>query len=315
MQTAGRCSTAYAAGSTSRARRRARPTSRSSSWPSRSARSSRHNGGENRWLNINSFVAYLIFTVLCGGAFYFLYESRTREIVGARDTAAADRDVAAKRANDAQAKLAARDAADAKAYDTWALFEAGKRDDATTHLAELGNAPLSKLDREVLAARSKQAELVQVDAALKTANAQMRAGNFAQVVTTLEAGLKLAGAAPRVGEMNYVIGMAQLRTNELDKAIAHFQAAVAADVGEEDARFQLASTLDKVGQWGKARVEYNRFATAHPQSAFAVVALRRAAILAQFPPTAPWLGKPGGAPPAPVAPKPAATDDGSAAAP
>src|SRR6266576_170288 len=34
-----------------------------------------------RWLNINSFAAYLIFTVLCGGAFYFLYQSRARELV------------------------------------------------------------------------------------------------------------------------------------------------------------------------------------------------------------------------------------------
>lgn len=51
----------------------------------------------SRWLNINSFVAYLVFTVLCGCAFYFMYQSRTRELIHARDRAAAERDEAIKR--------------------------------------------------------------------------------------------------------------------------------------------------------------------------------------------------------------------------
>src|SRR5512138_2231635 len=35
----------------------------------------------SRWLNVNSFVAYVMFTVLCGGAFYFLYQSRARDLI------------------------------------------------------------------------------------------------------------------------------------------------------------------------------------------------------------------------------------------
>src|SRR5689334_16590858 len=46
----------------------------------------------SRWLNINSFVAYLIFTMLCGGAFYLLYQSRARELVGDRDRVTGERD-------------------------------------------------------------------------------------------------------------------------------------------------------------------------------------------------------------------------------
>src|SRR5262249_37304077 len=115
----------------------------------------------SRWLNLNSFVAYLIFTVLCGGAFYFLYRTRAGDLVSARDRAAAERDTATKRADDATAKLAARDAADAKAWDAWQLLEAGKRDDAQKKLADLAapNTPVSRFDREVLAQRAKQAEM------------------------------------------------------------------------------------------------------------------------------------------------------------
>ncbi len=270
-----------------------------------------------RWLNINSFAAYLIFTLLCGGAFYLLYETRAHELVGARDRAATERDQAVRRADDLAATAKARDSADAKALDAWQLLEAGKRDAATKRLAELANAPLSKLDRDMLAARAKQAELVQVDAALKTASAAYRAGRFAEAATTLEGALALQGAAPRLGDVHYQLALAQLKLGLLDKAALHLQAAVDADVGDEDARFQLAGALDRLGQWGKARVEYDRFATAHPQSTWAVPALRRSAMLAHMPALAPWVATPM-APtgtPAPVTVKPSTAPSSTGTAP
>ena len=48
----------------------------------------------SRWLNVNSFAAYLIFTMLCGGAFYLLYESRARDLVADRARVASERDKA-----------------------------------------------------------------------------------------------------------------------------------------------------------------------------------------------------------------------------
>jgi tetratricopeptide (TPR) repeat protein len=252
------------------------------------------------WLNVNSFVAYLMFTLLCCGAFYFVYQSRVHEVVSARDRAATDRDAAVRRADEANAKLAARDAADGKAWEAWQLLEAGKRDDATKRITELKTAPLSRFEHEVLAARAKQAEMMQVDAALKAAAMSSRAGKLGEVVVTLEGALNLSGAAPRAGEIHYQIGVAQLRANDVDKAVIHLAAAVEADGVDEDARFQLASALDRVGQWGRARAEYDKFATAHPQHPSAVFAMRRSATLARMPALAPWVA----APPAklPVAP-------------
>src|SRR3569623_1757245 len=108
-------------------------------------------------------------------------------------------------------------------------------------------------------------------------------------------------------EMHYLVGMAYSKGNALDKAISHLAAAVNADVAEEDARFQLASAQDRVGQWAKARAEYDKFATAHPQSPNAVFAMRRSATLAHMPAVAPWNApaKPGTPTPVPSAPAPA----------
>ncbi len=243
----------------------------------------------SRWLNLNSFVAYLMFTLLCGGAFYYLYQNRARSLVDERDRVATERDTAVRRADEATARTTVRDAADGKAWEAWQLFEAGKRDDAGKRMTELQTAPLSRFEHEVLIARAKQADLMQVDAALKAANASFKAARYGEVVVTLEGALGLQGAAPRVAEMHYLIGLAELKSNELDKAVSHLQAAVTADVAEDDVRFELAAALDRVGQWARARVEYDRFATAHPQSPSAVFAMRRSATLARMPAEAPWV--------------------------
>ncbi len=250
----------------------------------------------SRWLNLNSFVAYVMFTLICGGAFYYVFQSRSRGLAEERDHAMTERDAAVRRADEATARTTARDAADAKAWETWQLLEAGKRDDAVKHLADLEKAPLSKFEHEVLVARARQAELMQVDAALKTGANAFKAGHYNDVVTTLEAALALQGAAPRAPEMHYLIGLAELKSNELAKAVTHLQAAVAGDVAEDDVRFELASALDRIGLWAKSRAEYDRFATQHPQSPWAVFAMRRSATLALMPAEGPWVKK-GGPPP------------------
>jgi tetratricopeptide (TPR) repeat protein len=229
----------------------------------------------SRWLNINSFVAYLIFTILLGGAFYFTYQSRAHELVAKRDKALierdraiSDRDAAQKRADDATQKLAAEQAASAKA-----------------------------------------AEAAAIDASIKAAQAAIHAGHVGEVIAPLEKALASEPAGTRAAEMHYLLGVAYVAKNQLDKAIPHLQAAVDGDVGDDDARFQLASALDRAGQWARARGEYDKFATAHPQSSSAVFAMRRSATLARMPATAPWNG-----PAKPAAPPGAAAENPASAA-
>ncbi len=210
----------------------------------------------SRWLNLNSFVAYLVFTLLCGGAFYFLYQSRARELVSARDHAVAERDAADKRATDAAAKLAEHEAADAKA-------------------------------QAAAAVQAQQADASQLDATWKAAQAAFKAGKFAEVAPSLEQAIAKEPAGPRAAEFHYLAGLGRAKTGDSEAAINHLHAAIAADVREADAQFQLASIEDRAGQFAKARGDYERFATAHPQSPFAGLAMRRAATLARTPASSP----------------------------
>lgn len=262
----------------------------------------------SRWLNVNSFVAYVMFTLLSGGAFYFLYQGRARDLVAERDRAAHERDTAVRRADEAIKKSVARDGADAKALEAYQLLEAGKREDAAKKLVELQGAPLSTFERTVLETKAKQAEVVQIDLALKTAAASFKAGRHGDVVAPLTAALALDPDGPRAPLMHYYLGVAASKAGAFDDAIKHLQAAVDGNVDLDDARFHLASVLDRAGQWGKAKIEYDRFATAHPMSSYTWYATRRGGALSRMPAVRPASAAQSGQPQAgqPQAGQPAA---------
>ncbi len=252
----------------------------------------------SKWANLNSFVAYVLFTLLVGAGFYLLYRSRAHELVEARDSAQRERDQAVQRADELTAKATARDRADTTAWDVYQLLEAGKRTEAAGKLAALSELPLSRTERAVLAARAHETQVMEVDAALKSAAGSFKAGRYADVVAPLEAALVSEPAGARAATMRYFLGVAYAKGTQLDKAAALLAAAVAAEVDQDDARFQLASVLDRSGQYARARTEYDRFATAHPQSTLAVFAMRRSATLARMPATAPTTPSPGAVKPA-----------------
>ncbi len=246
-----------------------------------------HQRARTKRLNLNSFVAYLIYTVLLGIGFYVLYSSRANELVEAREHADKERDTATRRADDLAIKATAREHADTAAWEVFQLLEAGKRSEATGKLAALRELRLSRTERAVLAARAHETQIQEVDAALKAATASFKAGRYGDVIAPLEAALVGEPSGARAAAMRYFLGIAYAKTNALDKAIAYLQAALDGDVEHEDARFQLASALDRSGAYARARTEYDKFATAYPQSQFSVYAMRRSAALAKLPANAP----------------------------
>lgn len=279
----------------------------------------------SRSLNLNSFVAYVIFTVLCGAGSMLLYRSRASELGAARARAEAERDVATKRAAASDEQLAARAAAEAGAWSVYELLENGKRADAVATLTALAAAPLSRTERAVLAARAHATAVQAVDTALTAATSAFKAGRHGDVIAPLEAALAADPKGPRTPAVHYFLGVAYAKAGQLPRAVPHLQAAVD-DTEHADARFQLASALDRSGAYAAARTEYDRFATAQPQSPFAAFAMRRSATLARMPArrlggpaVAPAVAKPASPPaPAPAAVTPPGTpgvDLGAAATP
>ncbi|MEZ4359100.1 MAG: hypothetical protein R3B48_02895 [Kofleriaceae bacterium] len=271
-----------------------------------------------KWLNLNSFVAYLIFTVLLGTAFYMMYARRAGAITSELRPMREQRDAALQRADAATRELEALRGRSLAAAEIAALYERGEADAARAKHATLGGA-LMPLEESALAAARRDAAKAAFDTAYQGGLAAFRAGNFAAAVEPLRAAVGSAeGAGDRLGSAHYYLGLALARTGELRPAVTALEAALAAAVELDDARYHLATTLDRAGELSRARVEYEKFATAHPKLGLAVFANRRAAILARWgkaaaplPSLSPAVRSaapraPARATPAPAAPLPAA---------
>ncbi len=148
-----------------------------------------------RWLNLNSFGAYLLFTVLCGTAAVALYSSRSNELVDARDRALADRDAATHRADAAEQKLAALAAADARR---------------------------AALD----AARTIPNPAAERDAQVKAAIAAFKAQHYVDARPPLEAALAAEPSGSRAPALHYYLGVIALGDGRLDAAVKHLDAAI-----------------------------------------------------------------------------------------
>lgn len=239
---------------------------------------------QNRWASANSFVAYLLFTAILGGAMLVLYRSRAGELVRARDSAVAERDLARSRAKTLDDQLTARTAADKQAFEYYQLLTTGKRSEAVTRFGELDQAHLTATERAVFEQGHKQARAEIIDAGYLTGLDAARAGDHAKAITELRKALAYEDEGPRAAQMRYFLGVALLKTGDAREARHELELALAGRVeqaGAADARYYLASALEAAGELDAARREYDRFASAAAQHPLAIAARRKSMALAR----------------------------------
>lgn len=194
-----------------------------------------------RLLSLNSFAAYLLFTVLMCAAFYFLYTDRAGDAEAERDTALAARDAAQARAEGTARQLAARDAADRASAGLLELVRQRRYREAIAAHRDLAGVELAAAQRQFLA-----------DAV---------AGARSALVA--DAGLRARQAFDR---RDYQRGH-DLARDGLATAAAGKPALEGAASAE--LRYVLAASLDKLGRAAEARDAYAAFLTAspdHPQA-------------------------------------------------
>lgn len=237
-----------------------------------------------RWINVNSFVAYVLFTVVLGGAFLTLYKSRARELVHARDVAVDERDQARSRARTVEATLAEREAGTKAAFAYFQLLQGGQRDEAVARYPELDPAALTPTERAVFEQGHKKAREELIDAGYLAGLDAARDGEHAKAIGELRRALAYEEEGPRAAQMRYYLGVALVKTKEAEKGKRELELALAGRVeqaGAVDARFWLATALEALGDLPAARTEYDRFASAQPHHPLSVAARRKSMALAR----------------------------------
>lgn len=237
-----------------------------------------------RWMSVNSFVAYLLFTVVLGGAFLMLYRARAGELVRNRDAAVADRELARSRAKALDDELSRRTAGAARAFEYYQTLQSNRRTDAVTQYPELAAVELTPTEKAVFEQGHKKAREEIIDAGYLSGLDAARAGEHAKAITELRRALAYEEEGPRAAQMRYYLGIALVKTGAAKDARHELELALAGRVeqaGAVDARYYLATALEALGELDAARTEYDRFASAAPTSPLALGARRKAMEIAR----------------------------------
>jgi TolA-binding protein len=233
-----------------------------------------------RGLNLNSFVAYLIFTVLLGGAFYSLYRARAELLVDDRETALRERALALEQAAAARKALETRAAADRKVAELWGLYTDGKRAELLARMPELASVQVSPVEKQVLEEGATKARAELVDQLYAAGLEAVRGQQWKKAVAELRKALSYDPEGPKAAAMKYHLGVSLLKQGEYEEAQKLLDDALAAGIeksGGAEVRYHLADSLMMIKQSERARAEYLKFSDGHWNHPWAPSARRKAA--------------------------------------
>jgi TolA-binding protein len=235
-----------------------------------------------RVLSLNSFAAYALFTILLGGGFFLLYQSRVGELVAGEVEAAEARDRARERAEALQEELDARRAAAASARVFFEVVEAGDARRILADYPQLDLEALTPTERAVFDAAAKAARAEIAGQRHEAGLEAYRRGEYAAAAAELARSLELEEDVRRAAILRYYLGVAQLELELHEEAALNLELALLGGVEREglgDARYHAAAALEAIGEHERARAAYERFARDHPGSSRAWQARERAAAL------------------------------------
>jgi tetratricopeptide (TPR) repeat protein len=258
-------------------------------------------GRYERGLNLNSFVAYVLYTVLLGGGFYLLYRARAEVLVGERTTAIVRRDEAVAEATAARHEVELREEATRKALEFWQLLDQGRRADAIARYPEVAALKLTPTEREVFRVGVARARAELVETGYAAGVEAFRAGQWKKAATELERMLVYEAEGPRAAQARYYRAVSLHKLGDFQDAVRILEQAIADGVERTvtgaDARYFLGAAYEMLRQPEKARAEYTKFSDAQPNHPMYWPARRRIVELNQR-----LAPKPGAAPAAPAAP-------------
>lgn len=245
-----------------------------------------HQRRRERGLNLNSFVAYTLFTLLLGGGFFMLYTTRAGDLVAARDAAVKSREEARTRIRSLEGALDGREAAAATALEYFQLLRDGRHAEVVARYPEIERQQLTATEAALFSSGVEQARNKLVDAGYLAGLDAFRAGDFNGAANELRTALAYEDNGPRAAHMRYYLGVSLFRLSDHDAAVRQLELAIAGRVekqGVADVRYFLAAALDALGEVDRARAEYNRFASEYPKLPQSWSARRRAAQLSRRP--------------------------------
>jgi TolA-binding protein len=225
-----------------------------------------------RGLNLNSFVAYVLFTMLLGGGFYLLYRARAAGFATERDAAIRQRDDAVAQAQAAHHEVEERDDGAKKAAEFYQLIKEGKRAEAIARYPEMKTLHLTPTESLVFSDAVTRVRAEAIEQSFADGVEAVHAEQWKRASTALQRVLGLEDEGSRAIQVRYYLGVALVKQGDYQEAARQLEAAIAGGVERTvggDVRFYLASALEMERQPDRARAEYLKYVEAHPQGSLA----------------------------------------------
>jgi len=259
---------------------------------------------QDRLMTLNSFVAYALFTVLLGAAFFMLYRSRATDLERERDQAQHGLIAAEERGQSAVRELAAKDAAEKSATEIYELLRDHRYKEAIAAGSKLDTLKLTPAEKGLLTDAIDRAKGDLARQALERGREAYSRKELDRAIKEAQAGIDAAPQSEHTAALHYLIGQSLDKQNKNAEAAAAIDKALAGGVEKEvkDARYVYATVLDKLSRFEDARAAYRAFAAANPHSPNAHWARTRAWQLSQ--PGQGAVTKPGAAAGKPATPGP-----------
>ncbi len=249
--------------------------------------------GSDKRSILNSFVAYVLFTVLLGGAFFLLYRARVSSVIESRETALFDRDNANERLEQVTKELRSRQLGESWAKEQYDRFVAGDLRVALDKQSEMESLPLSPVEKSVLIGVYEKSKSKLVRQHLEAGALALKQKQYLRAVREYSEAQTIGPKDPLTIDSYYFLGRAYVGLGNAERATAAFKKALdivpvdgssggagtmtKTKTGIADARFRYAQALESSGKASLAREQYKRFATEHPRNKYAWVARLRAA--------------------------------------
>ncbi len=235
--------------------------------------------GYEKLLSLNSFAAYALFTLLLGGGFYLLYQSRVGDLIDAEREATAERDSAKERAAALTEELEAARAASKEAHGFFELMDAAEPARLVSAYSELDTGALTPTERELFAAAAGEARAEVAGERAAAGVEAFDAGDYAEAARALEAALDQQTRSDRTALVQYYLGRSYLELESPKDAARALELSLVggiADRGVNDARYYFAEALAALGEGDRAARVYADYAERHPTSPRAQDAEERA---------------------------------------
>lgn len=233
---------------------------------------------QQRRMTFNSAVAYVLFVIIVGIAFYFTYRSKIERLDFEKETLVRERAAAQNLLDSMRKAQEKRREAEEQAAAFYRLTQTGQVPQALKRYSEIGQLPLSRVEAAVFQDWVTRNRNRLAYSAYTAAMKAVGENNWKKAASEFQNALSYVPQPPQEASLRYYLGISLMKLGSYQEATDELERSLNVDAEKlvaTNIRFQLGSIYEQMGRQDKAKKSYQDFIRLHPGDKLANAARRR----------------------------------------